>query len=154
MSNIIGNIFSFLMPTWYFEKDDDTSEFMRKFQTYAFTGALICLCACVPSILLMKTKPNVPPSISAQTQRDYNYSVRESIVNLFNNKSFICVLISYSNIFGFYVLYFVTANNYYSIFGIDSKSISYLICLSNFSGIFGSLIFSYLVIKFILKVLK
>ena len=145
MTNIIGNMFSFLMPTWYFDKNDESSEFMRKFQNYAFTGALVCLCSCVPSILLMKTKPNVPPSISAQTQREYNYSIKESIKQLFDNKCFVCILISYSTIFGFYVLYFVTANNYYTVFGIESKTISYLICLSNFTGIIGSLIFSYLV---------
>jgi Na+/melibiose symporter-like transporter len=130
------------MPTIYF--NNEVTNFKEVFQQYVLTGAIITLCCCIPALLFMRTRPRVPPSISSQKFNEIinHGDLIENMKSLFNNKSFICMLISYSAINGYYFIYFVTANNYYSIYDIDQTTVSYLLCISNICGLICSILFS------------
>jgi FLVCR family feline leukemia virus subgroup C receptor-related protein len=142
----MGIAFSFLMPTWYFMNSSiELSDFKQVIQSYTFTGAVITICSCVPSIVLMKANPNIPPSLSQQIKKDYNYSFISSLSKLFKNKNFVLLLISFSCIYGFYFYFNITINSLYSLYTIDTTTISYLVAVLTCTGLISSLVFSYLV---------
>lgn len=93
----------------------------------------------------MKSKPKIPPSISQETQKTYNLSMKESISTLFRNKAYILLLISFTCTNGFYNFYPVIIENYLHNYSITSEKISYIFIFTLTGGLFGSFALSYVV---------
>jgi len=145
--NSLGIILSFQLPTWYFNEEIRASEelFKDAFKSYSVTGSIISTGCCILSILLMKSKPKIPPSLSQQTQKSFNFSIKKSIANIFKNTSFILLLISFICTNGFYNFYPVIINDYLNVYFIDQKEISYIFIFCLTGGCFGIFVMSIIV---------
>ncbi len=130
------------------EESHTPAVFKLIFRDYCLTGAIVSMCCCIPSILLMKSKPNIPPSLSQQTILIFDLGLKESLVKLYNNKAFILLAISFACTNGFYNFYPVIINNYLSVYFIESKVISYIFVITLTGGLIGSFIISYLIDKY------
>ncbi len=93
----------------------------------------------------MKSKPKIPPSLSQQTQKSYNLSIKDSLTNLFNNNSYILLLISFTCTNGFYNFYPVIINDYLSNYFINQTAISYIFIFTLTGGLFGTFTLSIIV---------
>lgn len=158
--NVIGVILSFLLPTWYFENSQDSNTDITpnigpsnnsnnslnfQFRNYTIAGAIITLCFCFPSILLMKSKPDIPPSVSQQNQKEYDYTLFESVQKCINRKSFVFLLCSFTCTNGFYYFYPVIITDYLKNYNISFFTTSYLVIVSCLGGLVGLIVLSILV---------
>jgi predicted MFS family arabinose efflux permease len=145
--NSLGIILSFQLPTWYFNEENRATEelFKDAFKSYSVAGAIISTGCSILSILLMKSKPRIPPSISQQTQKSYNFSIKNSIAKIFKNTSFILLLISFICINGFYNFYPVIINDYLNVYFINQKEISYIFIFCLTGGFIGTFVMSFIV---------
>lgn len=133
------------MPTWYIEKIDEKEKFKVSFYNYLMVGSIITLSCCIPSILLMKSKPKIPPSVSKQNQNLFQMDVKESLVKLFKNKSFICLLISFICINSFFQFYPVVIVDIFSLYDLEITTTSYLLITALLGGVVGNFFYSWIV---------
>jgi predicted MFS family arabinose efflux permease len=146
VSNIIGVITGFLLPNMFVNSNMGNDEYKNNIEKYLYTEMIINGIFCLPLLLLMKSKPSIPPSNS---QNNYKSPpIIECIKILFKNKSFILLLINFTFIMGYFNLYGTVSNSLYSMYKIDDNNISYIVGAANIAGIFSSLIVSSIVDKY------
>lgn len=121
----------------------EISEYKSGVANYLICESVICGLFCLPCLLLMKSKPAIPPSNS---QNNYESPpIKECIRILFKNKSFIILLINFSLIMSFFNLYGTISNTLLSMYHLSDQQISIIVGVANIIGIVGTLIVSYIV---------
>ena len=83
---MIGIICGFVLPNIFIDENMGDSEYKSGVSNYLICESVICGSFCLPCLLLMKSKPVIPPSNS---QNNYESPpIKECIGILFKNKSF------------------------------------------------------------------
>ena len=72
----------------------------------------------------------------------------ECLKLLTKNKNFIKLLINFTFVIGYFNLYGTIVNEYFSLYNLTDSQTSYIIGISNFFGILGSLIISMILDKY------
>ena len=146
VSNIIGVITGFLLQNIFVNSMMGEKEYKDNIEKYLYTEMIINGIFCLPTLILMKSKPSIPPSNS---QNNYQSPpIIDCIKILFKNKSFILLLINFTFIMGYFNLYGTVSNSLYSMYKLNDDYISYVVGTANIAGILSSLLVSAIVDKY------
>lgn len=145
-SNTIGVLFGYLIHGFVVNADiTDASTYHTQFAKYMVVEFIITTVLCLPMLLLIKEKPDIPPSLS---QKEYKSPpLKESIVLLFKNKEFVKLLISTTCIVGYVNIIGTIVNSYLTLYNISDDATTYTAAISNLFGIISSVVVSAIVDK-------
>ena len=145
-SNTIGVIFGYLIHTFVFDDDiEDSAFFKKQFKKYLLIEFIMTAVVCVIFIIFMKSKPELPPSISKNVQQTLN--LKESYKKLFYNKDFILILVSLTCVVGFINVLATIYNSYMNLYKVSDTIATYTVGVANVAGIIFSLVVSIIVDK-------
>ena len=136
----------FLIPVFFYDSEEDSQEIFKKHtSSYLFVNAIITTSACVPAMIFMKEKPEMPPSRS-QAEK-IKIPLLKSIKQLFQNKSYLLLFLCDTAIIGYFNIYGTILNDVYSGYNLTDPEIAILGTIANFAGITGSIFFGILIDK-------
>lgn len=141
-SNTIGVLFGFLIHGFVFDDDEMNKE---NFQLYLIVELIITAALCTPMLILMRSKPKIPPT---KSQQELNSPpLKESLCLLLKNGNFNKLLISTTCIIGFVNIFGTIVNSFLSKYHLSDEGITYIAATANLSGIVASLLVSIIVDK-------
>lgn len=121
-------------------------DFKKGISSYLIAEAILSTALCLPLILLIRSKPKIPPSIS---QSNYESPpIWQCMKLMFSNKGFITLLVMFTCILTYLNVYGTIINEYFSRYGLLDSQTSYISAIANLIGILGSISVSILIDKF------
>ena len=126
LADTVGIFIGFLWNLLFIDEDEkDKEEYKNQVYNYLLSEFILSLVFCLPSFLILKDKPIIPPSPS-QSKNEENIPMMQSLKLLFGNKRFIYLLISTFFVVGYYNVMGTIINalfGFYSISGNNSSLI-------------------------------
>lgn len=61
MANTLGVIFGFFMPNFFIDEQMAKEEYKTSVGIYLFWEFMLSFILCFPTLIFMKSKPNIPP---------------------------------------------------------------------------------------------
>lgn len=145
-SNTIGVLFGYLIHGFVVDANiPDAPTYHTQFAKYMLVEFIITTVLCLPMLLLIKEKPDIPPSLSQSKYK--SPPLKESIVLLFKNKEFMKLLISTTCIVGYVNIIGTIINSYLTLYNISDDATTYTAAVANLCGIISSVVVSAIVDK-------
>jgi len=114
---------------------------------YLLTECIISFVLCIPAAIFMRSKPEVPPSISQKDHEKPKFI--ESIKILYSNRNFVFLSLAFAFIIGFFNVIGTKVNSIFVKYNvIDANQISLIAAVANVAGIIGSIVMSLIVDKY------
>ncbi len=146
ISSILGIIFGYTCPTFFFTDNMSEKEFKNNMINYLFVEAIISTSLCIPVIIFIKSKPEKAPSNS---QLNYDSPpLKECLNMMIKNKSLLKFLFSFTGILSYFNVYGTITNGYFSQYGLKDDETSYISGFSNAMAIISSIVTSIILDKY------
>ena len=142
LADTVGIFIGFLWNLLFIDEDEkDKEEYKNQVYNYLLSEFILSLVFCLPSFLILKDKPIIPPSPS-QSKNEENIPMMQSLKLLFGNKRFIYLLISTFFVVGYYNVMGTIINALFGFYSISGNNSSLIFFFSSILGMISSLVIS------------
>ena len=155
LSDTIGIFIGFLWNILFIDENEkDKEKYKEQVFNYLLSEFCLSLIFCLPSFLIVKDRPAIPPSPSqSQETRSSNpipnkLTILESLRLLFTNIRFIYLLMSTFFVVGYYNIIGTIINSLFGLYSISGNNSNIIFFVSSFLGMISSIIISKLVDKY------
>lgn len=145
ISNVVGTLVGIIFNV-FFVPDDLDKEYKSHVSAYLLAEAILVVCFSLPCILLLKSKPSKPPSISQSQLKIPPFM--ECMKMLIYNRAFILLFTVCSLIVGYFNFMGTIINKYYALYSITNTQTSIFGGLGNILGLVSAIIVSIIIDKY------
>ena len=143
----IGSLVGFLWNLLFVDENSPKEQYKDQVYNYFLSEFILNIVFCVPTFFITKDKPEIPPSPSQEAIPSKSPGLLESLKLLFTNFRFICLIIAYILIVGYFDIMSTIINSLLGIYTITSSQSSVIYAVASIVGMIASLIISWVLDK-------
>ena len=137
-----GALVGFLWNLIFVDEEAEKEKYKDQVFNYFLSEFILNIVFCVPIFFITKDKPDIPPSPLPEESHIKEPGLIESLKLLFTNFRFICLLISYLLVVGYFDIMSTIINSLLDLYTIKSSQSSIIYTVGNIVGMISSLIIS------------
>ena len=137
-----GALVGFLWNLIFVDEEAEKEKYKDQVFNYFLSEFILNIVFCVPTFFITKDKPEIPPSPLPEESHIKEPGLIESLKLLFTNFRFICLLISYLLVVGYFDIMSTIINSLLDLYTIKSSQSSIIYTVGNIVGMISSLIIS------------
>ncbi|TNV79343.1 hypothetical protein FGO68_gene10913 [Halteria grandinella] len=142
-ANVVGVAFGCFVPAFYMHDEDTVDEAKHNLADMSFMLAVASTIICVLSLLFIKDNKQA----AIQQSEEEQVSLKQTMVILLKNSSFIKVALSHSLAMTFFFSFVTVLEQMISVYGFTSTQASYLSTALQIAGLLGGAIYSIILTK-------